>query len=37
MNRVANTVTRAQPSVLATNKVVRNTYILCAGNQQGCP
>ncbi len=28
MNRVANTVTRAQPSVLATNKVVRNTYIL---------
>ncbi|HED19500.1 MAG TPA: Bax inhibitor-1/YccA family protein [Gammaproteobacteria bacterium] len=28
MNRVANTVTRAQPSVLSTNKVVRNTYIL---------
>ena len=28
MNRVANTVTRAQPSVLATNKVIRNTYIL---------
>ncbi|GMQ89647.1 MAG: Bax inhibitor-1/YccA family protein [Gammaproteobacteria bacterium] len=28
MNRLANTVTRAQPSVLSTNKVVRNTYIL---------
>ena len=28
MNRLANTVTRAQPSVLATNKVIRNTYIL---------
>ncbi len=28
MNRMANTVTRAQPSVLSTNKVVRNTYIL---------
>lgn len=25
---LANTVTRAQPSVLATNKVIRNTYIL---------
>ena len=28
MNRLANTVTRSQPSVLATNKVIRNTYIL---------
>ena len=28
MNRLANTVTRTQPSVLATNKVIRNTYIL---------
>jgi modulator of FtsH protease len=28
MDPLANTVTRAQPSVLATNKVVRNTYIL---------
>ncbi|HHJ17662.1 MAG TPA: Bax inhibitor-1/YccA family protein [Gammaproteobacteria bacterium] len=28
MNRLANTVTRAQPSVLSTNKVIRNTYIL---------
>ncbi len=28
MNRMANTATRVQPSVLATNKVVRNTYIL---------
>jgi len=28
MDRLANTVTRAQPSVLATNKVIRNTYIL---------
>lgn len=28
MNRLANTITRAQPSVLATNKVIRNTYIL---------
>jgi modulator of FtsH protease len=28
MNRLAETVTRNQPSVLATNKVIRNTYIL---------
>jgi len=28
MDPLANTVTRAQPSVLATNKVIRNTYIL---------
>ena len=28
MNRLANTVSRSQPSVLATNKVIRNTYIL---------
>ena len=28
MNRLANTVTRSQPSVLATNKVLRNTYTL---------
>ena len=28
MNRLANTITRTQPSVLATNKVIRNTYIL---------
>ena len=28
MDRLANTVTRAQPSVLSTNKVIRNTYIL---------
>ena len=28
MDRLANTVTRTQPSVLATNKVIRNTYIL---------
>ena len=28
MNRLANTVTRTEPSVLATNKVIRNTYIL---------
>jgi len=28
MNRLAQTVTRTQPSVLATNKVIRNTYIL---------
>ena len=28
MDRLANTVTRSQPSVLATNKVIRNTYIL---------
>jgi modulator of FtsH protease len=28
MNRLANTVARSQPSVLATNKVIRNTYIL---------
>ncbi|MGD8616679.1 MAG: Bax inhibitor-1/YccA family protein [Gammaproteobacteria bacterium] len=28
MNRLANTVTSAQPSVLATNKVIRNTYTL---------
>ena len=28
MDPLANTVTRTQPSVLATNKVVRNTYIL---------
>ncbi len=28
MNRFAATVTRTQPSVLATNKVIRNTYIL---------
>jgi modulator of FtsH protease len=30
MNRLANTITRAQPSVLATNKVIRNTYTLLA-------
>jgi modulator of FtsH protease len=28
MNRLANTITRTQPSVLATNKVIRNTYTL---------
>jgi modulator of FtsH protease len=28
MNRLAATVTRTQPSTLATNKVIRNTYIL---------
>jgi modulator of FtsH protease len=28
MNRLANTVTRTQPSVLETNKVIRNTYTL---------
>ena len=28
MNRIANTVTRTETSVLATNKVIRNTYIL---------
>ena len=28
MNRLAETVTRTQPSVLATNKVIRNTYML---------
>ena len=28
MDPLANTVTRTQPSVLATNKVIRNTYIL---------
>jgi modulator of FtsH protease len=28
MDPLATTVTRAQPSVLATNKVIRNTYIL---------
>jgi modulator of FtsH protease len=28
MNRLASTVTRTQPSVLTTNKVIRNTYIL---------
>ena len=28
MTRLANTITRTQPSVLATNKVIRNTYIL---------
>jgi modulator of FtsH protease len=28
MDPLTNTVTRAQPSVLATNKVIRNTYIL---------
>ncbi len=28
MNRLANTVSRTQPSVLATNKVIRNTYTL---------
>jgi modulator of FtsH protease len=28
MNRLADTVTRSQPAVLATNKVIRNTYIL---------
>ncbi|VAW75229.1 Putative TEGT family carrier/transport protein [hydrothermal vent metagenome] len=28
MNRMANTVTHSQPSILATNKVIRNTYIL---------
>ncbi|MDT8388355.1 MAG: Bax inhibitor-1/YccA family protein [Thiogranum sp.] len=28
MNRPASTLSRAQPSVLTTNKVVRNTYIL---------
>jgi len=28
MNRLADTVTRTQPSVLSTNKVIRNTYIL---------
>jgi modulator of FtsH protease len=28
MNRIADTITRTQPSVLATNKVIRNTYIL---------
>ena len=28
MNRLATTGTRSQPSVLATNKVIRNTYIL---------
>ena len=28
MDPLANTVTRAHPSVLATNKVIRNTYIL---------
>ena len=30
MNRLANTITRTQPSVLATNKVIRNTYSLLA-------
>jgi modulator of FtsH protease len=30
MNRLANTITRTQPSVLATNKVIRNTYTLLA-------
>ena len=28
MNRLTNTITRTQPSVLATNKVIRNTYTL---------
>ncbi len=28
MNRITATVTRSQPGVLATNKVIRNTYIL---------
>ena len=28
MDPISNTVTRTQPSVLATNKVIRNTYIL---------
>jgi len=28
MNRIAATVSRTQPSALATNKVIRNTYIL---------
>jgi modulator of FtsH protease len=28
MNRLADTVIRTQPSVLSTNKVIRNTYIL---------
>jgi modulator of FtsH protease len=28
MNQIGNTVTRTQTSVLATNKVIRNTYIL---------
>ena len=28
MNRMANTVTRTQTSVLATNKVLKNTYLL---------
>lgn len=28
MNRLANTITRTRPSELATNKVIRNTYIL---------
>jgi modulator of FtsH protease len=28
MNRLANTITRTQPSVLTTNKVIRNTYTL---------
>jgi modulator of FtsH protease len=28
MNRIAATVSRSQPGVLATNKVIRNTYIL---------
>ncbi len=28
MNRMDNTITRSQPSILATNKVIRNTYIL---------
>ena len=28
MDPLANTITRTQPSVLATNKVIRNTYIL---------
>jgi len=28
MNRLAATVTRTQPSTLATNKVIRNTYML---------
>ena len=30
MNQLANTITRTQPSVLATNKVIRNTYTLLA-------